>query len=782
MRYLLQTPARPLLAFLALSLAATQLPAQSSSRDLRPTSEMREGVRRLVEYLEEQHYKHDPVKNIEPDAFIERFIDAYDTHRLFFHQDEVALYKDRFGGNLHFLLKKGDLFPAFVIFQDYRQRANERLDWVMERLDKPFTFSGEEHYTYDRSEMPWPEDEAAADQLWEKRLKYELLNEILGSTPDVEAAARTDDSGEDEDEPRTLSFLDDVEEFRTAYDEARESVRKRYEQMRRTLDSIDAGEVQEVFLTSLANMYDPHSTFFSTDSLEEFRITMQNSLVGIGAVLSEEEGYCVVKELLPSGPADQSRQIEPGDSIVGVAQGEDGAMKDVIGMPLRKIVKLIRGEEDSTVRLLIRPAEGDPSERREVSIVREKVKLTARLARAEVYEFPTEQGMVPIGVIELPSFYGPSPEGEDNSNASRDVEELIGKLKAMGVKGLVLDLRRNGGGLLTEAVDVTGLFIPVGPVVQVRNTRGYVRELLDRNPRVAWEGPLLVLTSRYSASASEIVAGALKNHNRALVVGDSATHGKGTVQAIYEMDSGGTLLTPGKTVGAAKVTIQQFFLPSGASTQIRGVPSNIALPSFNEYLPIGEDDLENALAWDSIDPSPWDFTKGKAVERLDRVEDGLLSFLRENSLERQQALDEFAYLQRNVAWFRERQERDSISLNLEERRMQRQQDNAFRERMDKELRELASEADYPNEEVLLEVALEQQEEHDRIVEASLKGDPEAETASAETLEDEPPDFDIHLRESLRIMLDWIERSEAEDTAHIAKSDAEKAPDNSSKTR
>ena len=301
--------------------------------------------------------------------------------------------------------------------------------------------------------------------------------------------------------------------------------------------------------------------------------------------------------MLPGGPAEASRELEPNDIILKVAQSE-GEFVDVVDMKLTKIVDLIKGPKDTLVRLEIRPVK-DPASTKEVRIIRDRIKLTENLAKAYVKQITVNGFKTNIGVIELPSFYGSSGKGP---KATDDVEELIVKLKSYDIKGLILDLRKNGGGYLSEAVNLTGLFISRGPVVQVKNTDGKIRKKFDFNPKVSWNGPLFTLVSRYSASASEIVAGALRDHNRAIVIGDESTHGKGTVQSMIQMNLPFNLLAnrnPGKT-SAAKITIQKYYLPSGNSTQINGVPSDISIPSINMSLPIGESDLENALVNDSI--------------------------------------------------------------------------------------------------------------------------------------------------------------------------------------
>ncbi|MBC2593703.1 carboxy terminal-processing peptidase [Ruficoccus amylovorans] len=822
-----------------------------NSAPFETTGTMREETRYLIQCLETQHYLNQPLSKLDSEGFIKSYIQDLDPQHLFFLQSEINDYEARFGPSLYLFLERGRLYPAFVIFEDYRDRVIARAAWVQERLQQDFNFTSESTYAPDRSKTEWPATEAEANALWEKRIEYQVLDQILSEIDNDEVAV--DEAVKEKvDATAAAEVVVAAEEVVVPeitpemLTEARDVIRKQYERMEKSVTELEASDVQEIFLTALTHMYDPHSTYFSANSLEEFSIAMRNSLVGIGAVLQDNEGYCTIKELLPGGPAERSRELDPEDRILAVAQGKDGEFVDVVGMKLTKIVKLIRGKEGTLVRLLVRPAKGDPSDRKTVNLVRDEIKLTANLASAEVFDVPAGNTTVPIGVIELPAFYGSGDPSSDEPSTTGDVEELIGKLKDMGVKGLVLDLRRNGGGLLTEAIGLTGLFIPDGPVVQVRDIMGQVQGRVDDNGMVAWDGPLIVLVSRFSASASEIVAGALKNHNRAIIVGDEETHGKGTVQAIFEMNRSNFLSSVKPRRGAAKVTVQKYYLPDGTSTQIKGVRSDIVLPSANMLLPIGEDDLPNAMAWDSIPGMEWSYSIDFTPEG-EPISPALLDDLRQRSMDRQGALEEFTYLNDNIDWVKKRREQKDYSLNLSERLALRKEDELFQQKMKKGLRELAS-LNFPSESVLLKVTEEQNAEHEAYLaeiaerdaqeaaqaestpakgaekaaeplndaapktvdagdasetpavaefnpkskleieslesaaktvytpketfdpDAQVKEDVEvqvfktkdgeSETVRVEVDEEEDlPDFDIHLREALRIMADWVEMSE-----------------------
>ena len=429
-------------------------------------------------------------------------------------------------------------------------------------------------------------------------------------------------------------------------------------------------------------------------------------------------------------------------------------------MQLRYIVRKIKGKKNTIVRLLIRPGDAsDPSARREISIVRDEVKLTANLATAKIISVPTEDNRtIPVGVIELPSFYGNIGTGDTLTTTSEDIAELLNKLRTAGAQGIILDLRMNGGGLLSEAVRVAGLFIPLGPVVQVRDKSGRTDILPDRDPRVLWDGPLIVMTSRFSASASEIVAGALQDHGRALIVGNSSTHGKGTVQEVYSMNGRSMFsffpqMQPTTRPVASKITIKQFYLPGGSSTQAKGVPSDIILPSVNEFLPIGESDLPHALPWDTIESTKlttdWSNHQIQGANQA-----GLKEVLLAASAKRQQELEEFQFLNRQIDWRRERFEEKSFSLNLKRRIDKRIHEQGFIETLDDTYESLI-EQDYDMQEFLTKISEQQ-------AALSLKNKEENGQAAnheenvADADEEDEPTYDIYLREGARIMADWIQ--------------------------
>ena len=686
-------------------------------RDLKTTPVMRLETRTLVQMLEYFHYNKDAVTSADYPELISNYLKELDPQRLFFTQADEQAFRRQYGPRIeNDLAYLGNIDTAFDIYKVYEQRVKTRTTWIFTALGDNFDFAAEDTYTPDRSKSPFPATEAEADDLWRKRLKYEMLNDIMG---------------------------------KKTQEDAKVTLRKRYERMLKNLGDYEAQDIQEVFLTSLTRMYDPHSDYFSSDTLQDFSIQMKLSLVGIGAVLGiEDDGNCIVREVVPGGPAYTSGQIHVNDKIVAVQQ-EGAENIEVIGMKLRRIVDMIRGTKSTKVTLTVLPHDAaDATQTKQVLIVRDVIKLNSARASASIYDLPGEKAgeTVPVGVISLNSFYDGSPENsapEDVRNTcSQDVAELIGKLKAQGIKALVVDLRRNGGGLLSEAVNMTGLFIKEGPVVQERDFQGQVNVDSDTDIAVAYDGPLAVLTSRFSASASEIFAGALQNYGRAVIIGDSSTHGKGTVQAVLEMKNYLPRMSQEFTnTGAAKLTVRKFYLPSGSSTQKKGVTPDIALPSIDDFLPIGESSLPHALVWDEI-PSTT-FT-GKALDQT------VVQPLLQASLARQDSLEEFAFLKKSIDRFKERQEQKTVSLNLEQRLALKKSDDEFKKTMDDERDRLAK-INYVEHEVKL----------DSVIKAEVAGANKPAEATVDDGDTDAADgdsktkFDVHLRETLRVVSDAL---------------------------
>lgn len=778
---------------LALSLASVfaatpSAPSDSRARkrtpvSLQTTTKMRNETRYVVFLLERGHYLKMPVGELDVREFVREYMQNVDFFKLFFTSEDVQYFQDLFAPAIEIMLSQGTLLPAFTIYDRFLERADARMQWIRERMKKPFNLDSDKTFRPDRSKEDWPSDMKAADALWEKRLVYDIVNQMLGYSDELDgeseeasdskkgetsepaeksggaekAASETSSESAGAAKPAETPQAEVAEleaekqsapkTFEEKLAKAKEEVLKRYERLVENYAKADAMEIQEIYLNTLARLYDPHTAFLSEYYLEEFDISVRNSLVGIGAMLQDKDGYCTLAELMPGGPAEECKQLHTGDKILGVGQ-ETGEIVDVIGMKLRKTVRLIRGKENTKVRLLIEPA-SNPSARKVITLVRREIKLTTKLAKAAVYTIPVGDKTVPVGVIDLPAFYGESggTDGSKGFSTSKDVEELLLKLKKMGVKGVVLDLRRNGGGFLNEAVDLAGLFIKTGPVVQVRDAAGRTNRLRDENPKLVWDGPLVIMVSRLSASATEIVAGALQNHKRAIVVGDKSTHGKGTVQAVYHLEN----FDP-QQKSAAKITVQKWYAPNGDSIQIKGVHSDIVLPSVYDYMEIGEEYKDYAMKWDAITPDSIEEVWGYGFK--EPLADALMAKLTEQSLARRNSLDEFKIWNERINWVKERQKKKDWSLNYAVREKELKADEDFNESLKKRQRKF-TEADYPKTEVLLDSAKENG--GDKKVSADKKKRKSKNDALEASEDDEDaPDFDVQLHEALRIMGDWID--------------------------
>jgi carboxyl-terminal processing protease len=712
-------PASRFLALAVALLALVSLPATARpDRKFTTPPTLVTEAQYLIQLLEQAHYNRDAVSPADYIQVIPSYMSDLDGQRLFFLNSDKAAFTEKYSKNLYWNIRElGNIDAAYDIFSIYEANAQKRINWILNELKGDFDLTKNESYRVDRSKSEWPANAAAADTLWRQRLKLELIAELMN---------------------------------KKTVDQAKETVRKRYERMLKNLEEIEGADLAELFLSNAARLYDPHSTYFSKETFEDFGIQMKLQLVGIGALLGLEEDNCFVKEIVPGGPVDLGKQIRPGDKIISVAQ-RHGEPVEIIGMKLRKIVAMIRGDKGTQVRLVIQPADAtDPSARKEVVITRDVVKLNSARAHAAIFQAPGPDGTtIPVGVISLPAFYGPADGDEpdaEKTSATKDVSRLLDQLKAANIKGLVLDLRHNGGGFLSEAIDLTGLFIKRGPVVQVKNYAGDIQVDSDTNDQVAYDGPLAVLVDRFSASASEIVTGALQNYGRAIVIGDSSTHGKGSVQTIVEMKNlAPALARSSAKTGAAKITVQKYYLPNGSSTQLKGVVPDIVLPSIDDFLPIGESDLPHALVWDEI---PTSFFGGQPLEEK------TLKPLREASATRQSKLDEFIFLRKNVDWFKSRQSQKLVALNLEERRKQKEADDTFRKQIKAEKERLAKD-DFPFREFRLGPPPPPKIKAPKKSDAA-DGDSSDDDSELSTDENESyGKVDVHLRESLRVVSDAV---------------------------
>src|SRR5256886_10958451 len=518
--------------------------------------------------LEEGHYTHQSLNDEVSKKFLKTYLELLDFSHLFLTQQDVDMLSAKYATSLDDDVLLGNLKPAYEVYDLYTKRVDDRVAKIKAMLKEPVDFKNNGTIELSRQKVPWPKDEAEADAIWRGRIASELLQEHLSEHP-IEPG------------PQLIS--------------------RRYERLARNVHEQDKDEQVKLFLDALSQAYDPHSEYLSKADLKNFSINMGLSLVGIGAMLRTEDGYAKIESLVPGGPAQTEGRLKVGDRITAVAQG-NGEFNDVRDMRLDKVVEQIRGKKGTKVRLLVIPADSpDPSKRKTIELVRDEIKLKDQEARADIIIKKNENGdPVKLGWITLPSLY--ADMDRHSKSTTKDVLALLKRLKKENVAGLIVDLRRNGGGSLEEAISLTGLFLKSGPIVQTKNTNGNIVVSIDPDPSIAYTGPMIVLTSRQSASATEILPAALQDYGRALIVGDKNTFGKGTVQTILEIGRFTSLLgSRSQEDGALKLTIQKFYRVAGGSTQLHGVASDVVLPSLTD-LPevVGEGALKNCLPYDEL--------------------------------------------------------------------------------------------------------------------------------------------------------------------------------------
>lgn len=586
-------------------------------------------VEQLVKNMVGQlHYARRPLDDDLGNRIFERYLDMLDPNRSYLMAEDVARFEP-YRTTLDDAIRRGDLAPAYEIFATYRRRVEERVAYALRTLDVKPDFTVEEEFVFDRENAPWPRTIAEMDELWRKRLKNDLIGLILTGK---------------------------------SWEESRDILRKRYDSLLLRTRQINSEDVFEAFLNAFVQSTDPHSAYFSPRDSEEFRIRMSLSYEGIGAELRVIDEYVQVARVIAGGAADRDGKLQPGDRITGVAQGDGGEMIDVVGWRLDDVVDMIRGPKGSVVRLRVLPAAAVPgSPENVIRLVRDEIKLEERAAQKSLLEIERGERRYRVGVVTIPAFYldfqARLSGKEDYRSTTRDVRRLIEELKREGIDGLVVDLRDNGGGSLLEATELTGLFIDQGPVVQVRLVTGQVEVESDPEPGVVYDGPLVVLVNRFSASASEIFAGAIQDYGRGLVVG-STTFGKGTIQTLYDLSR---YLAESFGPGQLKLTSGKFYRVTGSSTQHKGVIPDIELPSAIDPNEFGESSEPAALPWDQIGP---------AMNSLPRrvMSDALLKTLAERHQARVAGSREFAVFLKDIEDARKAATRKSVSLVLDKRR------------------------------------------------------------------------------------------------------------------
>ena len=684
--------------------------------------------------LEQGHYSKKKLDDQSSKQLLKNYLEALDYNHLFFTQQDVDGFSEKYATALDDDILLGNPNPAYEIYDLYQKRVEDRVAKVKEQLGQNFDFTTNETIELNRQKSPWPKDAQEADDLWAKRLKGEFLQEKLSEHP-IDPPVKT--------------------------------LTRRYDQILRNLHEQTHEDVTKIFLSTLAQTYDPHSEYMSKSELENFSINMRLSLVGIGAVLHSEEGYAKIMELVTGGPAERSSQLKVNDRISAVAQG-NGQFVDCVGMKLDKVVEMIRGKKGSTVRLQVIPARAtDPSARKIVEIVRDEIKLKEQEAKAELIEKDNPAGGPPqrLGWITLPSFYADMEKAgaKGAKSTTKDVLALLTRLKQENIGGLVIDLRRNGGGSLEEAVNLTGLFIKKGPVVQAKDAQGSMHVSRDRDPTLAYDGPLIVLCNRLSASASEIFAAALQDYGRAVIVGDANTFGKGTVQTMLEIGRFIPFLgSDTNDAGALKLTIQKFYRVAGGSTQLKGVVSDIHLPSLYDHPDLGESSLKGPMPYDEVDPVPFD--------KWDRMLP--IKELKLRSGARVATDREFRYITEDLNRIKQRLADNTISLNEKARR-----DELAEDKDRKQKRTAEREKHKTPEQKVFAVTLDNVDKPDlqpaknEKISAALDEDAAAEDATSDEEkidEKKKPAIDPVRNEALNILSDFIELSRTPKTASVNK--------------
>ena len=683
----------------------------------------------VVQLLAKEHFTKRQMDAAYSGEVFDEYLRFLDPTHIFFLQDDI----DGFAKSKDELARKaaaGDVQFAFDVFNARSLKLAEYRDFARDFLSKPIQYNPDETYHIDREDVPWPKDVKEQHEIWAKRIKNELIvARMSDKAAEEEAKEAAEEKEKAEDAESKENKEKDAEKDETPVPAVslltpEQRVQKRVDQLCTTVEGMDPIDVLEGYLTAFANVCDPHSTYMSPATGEDFDIHISLNLSGIGAVLSSEDGYTKIVEVVQNGPADKEGTLRENDRIIAVAQ-EGGEPVDVMDMPLSKVVTLIRGKEGSRVTLTILPArKGAQAVPEKVTITRGSVPMNESRAQGRVIEAKTADGQTKkIGVIELPSFYidfAAVRRGDEDYNSSgHDVLKILNEFSDQKIDGLIVDLRSNGGGSLTEAVDLSGFFIPEGPVVQVKDKAS--TSVLRDNDRgqIAYGGPMLVLVNRYSASATEIFSAALKDYHRAVVVGDPHTHGKGSVQVVTDLNNYMLYIASEKfNAGQLKLTNAKFYRINGESTQIKGVEADIPLPGFSETEETGERALRHALPYDTIRPARYTVYDGKYA-----VTPGLISELKEKSETRVAGDPIFKRLMADIALYEDIRKNKDVALDFDKRW-----------------------AEYEREKEI-------QKEQDKIYKSERLGS----SSSKKNRNDNEPD--AYLDESVNIMLDMIQSFE-----------------------
>jgi len=597
---------------------------------LAPTEQENYVARRVADIIAHEHYRRAPLDDHLSSLILDRYLDAIDGGRSYFYASDIAEF-ERYRYELDDAIKSGDVEPAFVIFRRYQQRCRERMAYAVELLNKKPDFDIDEWFNFDREKEPWPANAAEMNELWRKRVKNDALSLVTAGKQ---------------------------------WPEVTEVLRKRYEHVAKRMDQSKPDDVFEAFMNAFVLSLDPHSNYFSARNSEEYNIQMSLSYEGIGASLQLTDDYVTVIDVIAGGPAATSGKLAANDRITAVGEGKTGELADVIGWRLDDVVQKIRGPGGSLVRLQLLPAGAAPgSVQKVVEFTRNRVSLENQAAHKALRTVVRNGHDVKVGVITVPSFYqdydASRAGAKDYRSTTRDVQRLITELRKDGADVLIMDLRANGGGYLPEAESLTGLFIDRGPVVQLRDTSGHIEVDDDPNPAIFYSGPLIVLVDRFSASASEIFAGAIQDYGRGLIVGQQ-TYGKGTVQNAHPLNY--TIFGRKPELGQLNVTIGKYYRITGESTQDRGVTPDIALPSLIDANEVGESTRDRALPWDHIEP---------AAFKVEGDLKPIAASLEKLHQERTAGSADFRYLHDDIAALEAMRSQKSLSLNQKTRETER---------------------------------------------------------------------------------------------------------------
>ncbi|MDR3666306.1 MAG: carboxy terminal-processing peptidase [Ignavibacteriaceae bacterium] len=601
------------------------------SLSLAPDRMFQEEDQLIQAIISRYHYKKFVFNDSLSSVVFDRYLKDLDYNRSYFYQGDIDKF-EKYRNKVDDLLQEGDLTPFYTMYNLFRKRINERLDYSDLLLKKEFDYTKDESYEWKRDSSAWFKDTNEMNDYWRKKVKNDALNLKL-----------------DGKDWKSIS----------------ETLTKRYENIRKAINQNNSEDIFQTIMNSYTESIDPHTNYMSPITSDNFKIDMSRSLEGIGAQLQSEDDYTKIAEIIPGGPAFKSKLINKGDKIVGVAQGaEGGEFVDVIGMRLTDVVQLIRGPKGTTVRLQILEANsGTNAKPKEIKLVRDKITLEEQSAKKEILEIKNDNKNYKIGVITIPAFYvdfdAESKGVKDFKSTTRDVKKLLSELKEAKVDGIVIDLRNNGGGSLQEAVQLTGLFIKDGPVVQVRNADGTIDEDDDPDPSIYYSGPLAVLVNKFSASASEIFSGAIQDYGRGLILGDQ-TYGKGTVQNMIDLNK--LVRSTSEKYGQVKITIAKYYRITGGSTQMRGVIPDIKFPSVTDVYGYGESTEPSALPWDQIKTSK--FTPAGNLSPF-------IPKLKELHEERVKSNPEFDYLKEDIEESKEMNDKKYVSLNEEVRKKEK---------------------------------------------------------------------------------------------------------------